>query len=163
RTHTQDACIAEIPNCQLFVLIIGGRFGSEFHNSGGSITNAEYREAVRLKIPIFALVEQGVYADFTVYSSNRGREDIEGFVFPNCDDIRIFEFITEVRAQAVNNALVPFGDFRDMEKYLRQQWAGMMHSYLIASNEEQRVTDTLSVMTKMSERIEILSEQILKS
>lgn len=25
--HTHDACLTEIPTCQLFVLIIGGRFG----------------------------------------------------------------------------------------------------------------------------------------
>lgn len=54
--HTQDACIAEVPNCQIFVLLIGGRFGAKFKAEKHSITNAEYREAVRLKIPIFALV-----------------------------------------------------------------------------------------------------------
>ena len=28
RRHTQDACLAEVPNCQIFVLVIGGRYGS---------------------------------------------------------------------------------------------------------------------------------------
>jgi hypothetical protein len=162
---TEDACLAEIPNCQLFVLVIGGRFGSEFAGSGTSVTNAEYREAVRLRIPIFALVEQGVYADFQVFRKNRdsNKVDLTKLVFPNCDDPRVFDFIEEVQTQAVNNALVPFRDFRDMEAYLKQQWAGMMHSFLVRSNEGQRVADTLAVMTEMNQRIEMLSEQILKS
>ena len=48
--HTHDACIAEVPNCHMFVVIIGGRFGAQFKGETHSITNAEYREAVRLKI-----------------------------------------------------------------------------------------------------------------
>lgn len=162
---TEDACLGEIPNCQLFILVIGGRFGSEFADSGASVTNAEYREAVRLRIPIFALVEQGAYADFQVFRTNRdaGTVDMAKLRFPHCDDPRVFTFIEEVQAQAVNNALVPFRDFRDMEAYLKRQWAGMMHSFLTRSNENQRVADTLVVMTEMNQRIEMLSEQILKS
>ncbi len=165
RTNVQDSCLTEIPNCQLFVLIIGGRFGSEFKDEGSSITNAEYREAARLRIPIFALVEQGVYADFQVYKRNVGRAEINltHMIFPNCDDARIFAFIEEVQAQAVNNALGPFRDFGDMESYLRQQWAGMMHSFLTGQSERERVADSLAVMTDINRRIEILSAQILKS
>jgi hypothetical protein len=32
RTHVHDACVSEIPNCQLFILIIGGRFTVEFYD-----------------------------------------------------------------------------------------------------------------------------------
>src|SRR5882724_3059201 len=62
--HVQDACLAEVPTCQLFMLIIGGRFGSEFKGSDKSITNHEYLEAVRAKIPIFALVEKAVHDQY---------------------------------------------------------------------------------------------------
>src|SRR5688500_16803337 len=60
RRQVQDACLVEVPNCQIFVLIIGGRYGAEMLGGGRSVTNAEYREAVKQKIPIFALVEQAV-------------------------------------------------------------------------------------------------------
>jgi hypothetical protein len=71
RAHVQDACLTEIPNCQLFILVIGGRYGSSFKDSDKSITNTEYTEAVRHKIPIFALVEHGVLADYQLYQANR--------------------------------------------------------------------------------------------
>jgi hypothetical protein len=61
RVHVQDARLTEIPNCQLFILVIGGRYGTSFKDSERSVTNTEYMEAVRHKIPIFALV---VLADY---------------------------------------------------------------------------------------------------
>ncbi|PHP88262.1 hypothetical protein CFB52_012145 [Burkholderia sp. AU18528] len=163
--HTHDACLTEIPNTQLFVLIIGGRYGGKFHDSDTSITNAEYREAVRLKIPVFALVESGVYAEHNLYQKNRKNTeiDLEKLDFPSVDSTKIFEFIDEVRGNSINNALVPFRDFGDIEAYLRQQWAAMMFDFLNTRNEERRVSDTLAALGGMNERIEMLSKQILAS
>ncbi|MFK5895110.1 MAG: DUF4062 domain-containing protein [Pseudomonadota bacterium] len=62
--HTHDACLSELPNCQILVLIIGGRYVGEFHDKEHSITNAEYKEAVKLNIPVFALVDQQVHNFF---------------------------------------------------------------------------------------------------
>ncbi len=162
--HVLDAALAEIPNCQMFVLVIGGRHGTDFHDTDHSITNAEYKEAVKLKIPIFALVEQGVYSDFQVWRANRSNEALVSQVeFPNTDDIRVFGFIDEVQGQAVNNALVPFRDWSDIESYLRQQWAGMMHSFLTIQSHGERVEDSLEMLADVNQRIEMLSTQILKS
>lgn len=165
RLHAQDACLAEVPNCQVLVLIIGGRLGSSYKSSGTSVTNAEYREAVRLRIPIFALVEQAVLNDFRVYEGNKTNPniDVSRIAYPAVDNIGVFSFVEEVRTNAVNNALVPFRDFSDIESYLRQQWAGMMHAFLTVRNEGERVSENLSVMKQMSERIEMLSRQILLS
>jgi hypothetical protein len=158
-----DAAVAEVPNCQMFVLVIGGRFGSEMLDSERSVTNAEYQQAIRMHIPVFALVEQGAYSDFEVWQANQGVEALESIVFPNADDPRIFEFIEEVRSQAVNNALTPFHDFADIENYLKSQWASLLHSFLTDVNEERRVAETLSGLERVSERVEILSRQILES
>jgi hypothetical protein len=160
KLHVQDACIAELPNCQMLTLIIGGRFGSSFKGTPKSVTNAEYREAARLKIPIFALVEQGALGDLHMYASNRSNQRLAAKMkFPSVDSTAIFAVIEEVRSNAVKNALVPFRDFADIESYLRQQWAGMMFSFLAGANQSARVAATLSVMQEMSERIEMLSRQ----
>jgi hypothetical protein len=163
--HTHDACLTEIPNSQLFVLIIGGRYGGKYHLSDNSITNAEYREAIRLKIPVFALVENAVYNEHHLYQRNKNNSEIDlsKLKFPAVDSLKIFEFVDEVRSNAVNNAIVPFRDFGDIESYLRQQWAGMMFDFLSTKNESRRVADTLTTLAEMNERIEILSKQILVS
>ena len=163
--HTHDSCISEVPNCQILVLIIGGRYGGEFKDNATSITNEEYREAKKSKIPVFALVEQSVYSDHYVFNKNKGNKQIDytKIDYPSADDIRIFEFIDEVRSAAVNNAIVPFKDFSDIEAYLKQQWAGMMFSFLMAKNQESRVTDMMSELIAMNERIEYMSAQLVKS
>jgi hypothetical protein len=163
--HTHDACLTEIPNSQLLVLIIGGRYGGRYHMSEESITNAEYREAIRLKIPVFALVESAVYNEHHVYQKNKTNKDVDlsKFAFPSVDSLKIFEFIDEVRGNSVNNAIVPFRDFSDIETYLKQQWAGMMFDFLATRNEERRVVDTLNTLAEMNARIEMLSKQILVS
>ena len=162
---TQDSCLREVPSCQLFVLIIGGRFGESYKHTGVSITNVEYREAVKSKIPIFALVDNSVHSEYFVYQKNKNNPEINGdkIVYPSVDSAKIFDFIEEVRRNSVNNALVPFSDFSDIEAYLRQQWAGMMFSFLTRQNEDRRVADTLSTLTQISEKVEFLSTQILKS
>lgn len=163
--HTQDACLTEIPTCQLFVLIIGGRFGGRYLGDDNSITNHEYREAVRQKIPVFALVDIAVYNEHHLYLKNKENPNIvlSNVVFPAVDSTKVFDFIDEVRSNATNNALVPFRDFGDIETYLRQQWAGMMFNFLSAKNEERRVADMLSALGSMNARIEVLSKQILVS
>ncbi|WP_066498240.1 DUF4062 domain-containing protein [Abyssisolibacter fermentans] len=163
--HTHDACLAEVPNCQIFILIIGGRFGGKYKNEEYSVTNAEFKEAVKLRIPIFTLVEQSVYSEHLIYLKNKENEHVneKKIVYPNVDNIKIFDFIDEVRKNSVNNALVPFKDFNDIEEYMKKQLAGMMYSFLTKQNEEKRISDTLSMITNMNERIEMLSKQILHS
>jgi len=163
--HTHDSCIEEIPNSQIFVLIIGGRYGGEFRDSTKSITNHEYKEAVRLKIPIFTLVEESVYSEHFVYTKNRRNIEIDftKIQYPSVDNIKIFDFIDEVRKSTLNNAIVPFRNFTDIEDYLKKQWAGMMFNFLVIRNEENRLLDTLDVLSSMNERIEIISQQILNT
>ncbi|HVD40830.1 MAG TPA: DUF4062 domain-containing protein [Solirubrobacterales bacterium] len=162
RTAAQ-AAVAEVPNCQMFVLIIGGRYGTDF-DADQSVTNAEYQEAVRQKVPVFALVERGTFADFEVWRANQEKAfDTSEIAFPNADDARIFTFIEEVRSQSTNNALVPFADFEDIETYLRQQWAGLLHSFLTQMREESKVSETLGGLERISRRVEVLSTQILES
>ncbi|RAP23323.1 hypothetical protein C2W59_02903 [Bacillus pumilus] len=165
KEHTHDSCLDEIPNCQIFVLIIGGRYGGKYRNSDHSITNAEYKEAVKLKIPIFTLIAQDVYSDHHVYTRNSKNEhvDFSKIIYPSADNNMIFEFIDEVRKNTQNNAIVPFRNFIDIEDYLKKQWAGMMFSFLTKQNEEDRLIDTLSMLGNMNERIELLSKEILRS
>jgi len=160
-----DSCVSEVPNCQLFVLVVGGRFGAEYKGTEKSITNMEYNEAVKLRIPVFALVEQAVNAQYEVYFTNKKNKNIDEnqISYPAVDSTKIFDFIETVRHNAINNALVPFNDFSDIESYLRQQWAGMMFSFLVNRNEDERVADLMSGLTSMNEKIEFLSKQILKT
>jgi len=163
--HVQEACLAEVPNCQMFVLVIGGRFGSKFKDKPESVVNHEYREAIKQKIPVFAMVEQQVYGEYHVYQKNKGNNAVNAskINYPGVDSPKIFEFMEEVQTSAVNNALVPFSDFNELESYLKKQWAGLMFSFLTRKSESERVANMLEVLATMSNKIEFLSKQILSS
>jgi len=157
--HTHESCLTEVPNCQLFVLIIGGRFGGEFRDTDKSITNMEYEQAMKHRIPVFTLVEQAVHAEHHVYLKN---PEVE-IDYPAVDSTKIFDFIDTVRKADTSNAIEPFGDFSDIEKYLRQQWAGMMFSFLTLQNEDSRVADMMSEIRNINTRVATLSDLILDS
>ncbi len=163
--HVQDACLAEVPSCQVMVLIIGGRYGGRYKESEKSITNIEYLEAVKAKIPIFALVEQGVYEQFHVYNYNRSNQSIdpEKISYPSVDSHKIFDFITQVHGQVVNNALFPFSDFEQVQDYLKLQWSGMMYRFLTSESESRRVADLFSTISVATSKIEFLTRQVVNS
>jgi len=163
--HVQDACLAEVANCQMFVLIIGGRLGSKYKDKTESIVNYEYREAANKKIPVFAMVEQQVHAEYRVYQMNKENKNLDAskIAYPGIDSTKIFEFMEEVQGKAINNALVPFSDYSELESYLSQQWAGMMFSFLTQKSESERVASMLDTLSAISNRVEFLSKQILSS
>ena len=161
----QEACLSEISNCQMFVLIIGGRFGSKFQKEPESIVNHEYRAAIKQKVPVFAMVEQQVNSEYRVFLKNKQNQKIDPakIYYPGVDSIKIFEFMKEVQNNLENNALVPFENYSRLESYLKQQWAGLMFSFLTKKAESERVMDMLDTIKTMSNRIEFLSKQILSS
>jgi hypothetical protein len=163
--HAQDACLAEVPDCQMFLLIIGGRYGGRYRGSEKSITNAEYQAAVTAKVPIFVLVEKTVHDQYPVYNSNKQNPSIDAkkISYPAVDSVKIFDFMDEVQQQAVNNALVPFSDFEEMQSYLKQQWASMMYRFLMSAGEASRVGGILTALASSSERIEFITRQLIGS
>jgi hypothetical protein len=165
KLHVQDACLAEVPSCQIFILIIGGRYGGRYHDTDKSITNAEYEQAVECKVPIFALVERDVYDQYRVFLSNKGNREVDErkIAYPAVDSTRIFDFIEEVQGQSVNNALVPFGDFEDIQSYLKQQWASMMYSFLTSESEAKKIGSTIDALSAMSQKIEFFTRQVLQA
>jgi len=153
-----DSCIDEITNCQMLVSIIGGRFGSEYKDTGKSITNMEVYKAREIKVPIFTLVDNKVLQQYEVWKINKGAK----INYPNVQSSKIFEFIEEVKNSSVNNALQPFDSFEGIRSYLLQQWSGMMYNLLTSESQAKRVDETLSTLKQMNEKIEIITKQILE-
>ena len=45
--HSHDACLDQVDNCDYLILLIGGRRGGSYVGSEQSITNEEYRRALK--------------------------------------------------------------------------------------------------------------------
>lgn len=118
--HTHDAFLNEISNCQIFILIIGGRSGDKYiHEKDKSITNAEYQAAVSLKIPIFSFIKKEVLENYKFYQENKDKPFTNEINFPAIakqeDAISIFNFIYQVKSASVNNGYESFENSKDIE------------------------------------------------
>lgn len=162
--HVAESCLMEVNHCQMLVLIIGGRYGTEYKDTNKSITNNEFIEAIKNKTCVFTLVLSEVYTSYYLYKSNAENEklDRKAIQYPAADDYRIFEFIDEVQTQTRNNAIFPFRDFDDIQGYLRKQWAGMLYDFLRSKSEYDKVADTLDELKRLNQQIENMSGAILK-
>lgn len=163
--HAQDACLAEVPSCQMLVLIIGGRYGSQYKETDKSITNKEFEKASEAKVPIFSLVERPVYDQYRFWLVNKENAEIDenAIIYPAVDSTKIFEFIQQVQSASVNNAIILFDDFEGMQSYLKQQWASMTYQFLTTESQAKKVDETLSAISDMSRKIEFITRQIAKS
>lgn len=169
--HTHEACVNEIGNCHLFVLVIGGRFGGRYVcDKTKSITNAEYEAAVTNKIPIFTYIKSGVLENHHIYQENNKQSFVNQIRYPALerqeDAPQIFEFINRVRRASVNNGYESFDVSKDIEEHLRKQWAGMFFEYLRtrAIKEQISVTNTLlSSLQNSSDKLEEITKRIYSS
>lgn len=164
-TGVDDACIADVPMCNIFVLIIGGRFGSEYKDTGKSITNMEFEAALDSKVPIFTLIKEEVWTYYKFWKSNidNRQEDTQKMEYPGVESTEIFEFIAEVENSPTNNAIFPFSNYENIETYLQQQWAGMMYQFLTYESQARQNEETLNAIAEMNKKIEFITRQIAES
>ena len=169
--HTHTSCVRETSNCQLFVLIIGGRFGGKYKvDPLKSITNAEYAAAVQNGNPTFAFVKHDVLSDHNVWQRNKDFPFAKQIHYPSIDKQEhaeeIFKFIDAVRLAPVNNGIFSFRLARDIQDALRKQWAGMMFDFLqnrTISRQLALTNDALGNLNIVSSKIEELVKNIYRN
>jgi hypothetical protein len=123
------SCYREVRNADIFVIIIGGRYGTEksdgskphpkiFYERYDSITREEYKAAISKDIPIYILIERQVYSDFETYLQNKDNETIK---YAHVDSINIFRLIEEILGQPKGNPIYQFDKYSEIQEWLREQ------------------------------------------
>lgn len=170
--HSHEACIKEIENCQIFILVLGGRFGGQYiYDMEKSIVNAEYHAAKKMNIPIFTFVKREVYEDHRVFVRNKKEkpELYDQIEYPSIEKqdtvLRIFNFLDEVRKADVNNAFFTFEFSRDIRDILKKQLAGMFYDFLWnrkKEKEKERFEEMLTNLSLLGKKTEEIIENIYK-
>ncbi|MGF6445367.1 DUF4062 domain-containing protein [Paraburkholderia youngii] len=169
--HTHVSCTREVSTCQLFVLVIGGRFGGKYvADKTKSITNAEYASARELGIPIFTFVKQDVLNDHNLWQKNKDQPFASQITYPSIDKQEhaqeIFSFIDQVRLAPTNNGFFGFRLSKEIFGYLRKQWASMFFEYLqnrALSRQLSATNETLASLTAASDKIEEIVRNIYRN
>jgi len=154
-----ESCYHEVSNTDLFVLIIGGRYGAEasatatkssktFYERYNSITRGEYQSAVARGVPIYILIERLVYGEYATYLKNRARTDVS---YAHVDSVNIFALIDEILAQPRNNPVQQFDRYEEIELWLREQWAGLFREMLQRSQTHAQLASLQAEVAQLSE------------
>jgi hypothetical protein len=165
--HTHESCVHEVSNCQLFVLIIGGRFGGKYvSDKAKSITNAEYVAAREKNIPVFTYVRDVVLHSHNIFNQNKKKEFVADIDYPGIEKqehaMDIFKFIDDVRRSPSNNAFERFNGFHDIELHLRKQWAGLFYDLLKSREVKAQIDITNHLVSNLSASSQKL-EELVKS
>jgi hypothetical protein len=154
-----ESCYREIHNSDMYVLIIGGRYGSpassikkewtkEFYERYDSITKMEYKNAADQDIPIHILIERTVYADYENYLKNKENKE---YIYAHVDSVNIFHLIEEILSQPRNNPICQFDRYSDIENWLREQWAGLFRELLKRMSGQQQLASLTAQVAELSE------------
>ncbi|HUW60031.1 MAG TPA: DUF4062 domain-containing protein, partial [Candidatus Bathyarchaeia archaeon] len=160
------SCYREAATADIFILIIGGRYGTEasgkqripsvtFFERYESITKKEYDSAVARDIPVYVLVETNVYSEYQTYLKNKENKEI---VYAHAQSVNIFRFIEEILSKPRNNPMHTFERFSDMETWLREQWAGLFRELLQRQSQQQQLAD----LSGQISRLQAINETLKK-
>lgn len=158
-----ESCYREVENSDIFVLIIGGRYGSEASNTSRtqgksqdryeSITKKEFESAIIKDIPAYILIEKGVHLEYRTFLRNKDRQDVS---YAHVDSANIFRFIDEILSLPRNNPVQSFEKFDEVESWLREQWAGLFREMLRKQSQQQQMTGLSAQIAELKETNETL-------
>lgn len=132
---TMSNCLSAVKDrADLFVLVVGGRYGS-VSQSGLSITNLEYLEAVAKGIPIFVFVKHEVITLLPTWKANP-TADFQHAV----DTPKLFEFVDSLRTKG-QVWVFPFSSAQQITSTLRRQLSYLV-SECLALRSRLYPTDT---------------------
>jgi hypothetical protein len=124
KSPLDESCYSEIANCHMFILIIGGRYGSPSSEEGNetdeicqmykSVTMKEYQSARDKDIPIFIFVEKNVYSEYHTYKMNIKNPSKVNYAY--VDNVNVFKLLDEISSQTRNNSVKEFEEFGDISK-----------------------------------------------
>ena len=154
-----ESCYREVGNSDIFIIIIGGRYGSEksenrdkkdkrFFDRYDSITKQEYKSAIERDIPSYILIEKSVYSEFEIFLKNKNNESIN---YVHVDSVNIFHLIEDVLSQPRNNPVHQFDRYSDIEAWLKEQWAGLFRELLNQRSKQTQIASLASQVNTLGE------------
>ena len=151
-----ESCYREAQSSDIFVLIIGGRYGSTVSSQTSStkqreedlesITRREFTKAHEADIPVYVLIEHAVHSEYQTFLRNKDNESIK---YASVDSTKIFRFVEFIYSKQRNNPVHPFERGLDIESWLREQWAGMFQEMLRQRKANSSFSDLASQIRQL--------------
>jgi hypothetical protein len=169
-----ESCYREVQNSDMYVLIVGGRYGSEasesrstltkeFFDRYESITKKEYQSATSKDTPVYVLIDKSVYAEYQTFRRNRDNTSVK---YAHVDSVNIFYFIEDILAQPRNDPVHMFDSYSEIEAWLKEQWARLFRELIQRMSSQQQLaslTAQVSQLAEINTTLKRYLEELLKS
>lgn len=173
QNHTHVSCINAVEECDMAILVMGGRFGGKavpqaldlikieesnkakafinnFNQGEVSITQLEILKAFERKIPVFTFISDYLETYHHLYEVNKGKPELKMIDFPNIEKKEtvpyICEFLNYIRYKKSNNAYFSFKNATDLIETFKKQLAFYFRELL----KKQREIAEIPVTTQPS-------------
>lgn len=133
--HYKNHVIMSCKNCDIVVCIIGNKYGTPSQDSNLSITMTELTSTIKARKKIYIYILKEVFYENRTYLLNKDNS----FNPASVDNIRIHEFIAEIKDNIKNHPIEPFENISDITDNLRKQFAGLFQRLLV---QEATITET---------------------
>lgn len=166
-----ESCYREAASADIFVLIIGGRYGSTSSESAKkkkekfeiyeSITKKEFESAQAEDVPTFILLDSAVSAEYQTYLRNRDNKSV---VYAHVDSEGVFGLLDAVFERSRNNPVFNFDRATQIESWLREQWAGLFRELLRARSQQRQLSalnSQVSELKSVNETLKTYLEEVL--
>lgn len=151
--NTLDNCLRVVQErADIFVLIVGGRYGSQINNDK-SITNMEYLRAKAKGIPIYVFVNKSVLDILKIWRSNP-----DGDFSSVVDSHKLFEFVETLRG--IDNVWVyGFDNAQDINYTLKQQFAYLFNDGLLIRRQIKNSNFSNKILQLKGEAFRLVIEK----
>lgn len=173
--HALDkSCYRESESSDIFILILGGRYGSavsdidtssltdEFYQQYESVTQKEFDAAQNRDIPTYILVEKSVMAEYETFKKNRKNTTIN---YAHVDSVNIFHFLDSILERKRNNATYQFEQAQEIELWLREQWSGYFKEILEKRSQNKQLnslTQQVSELKNVTDSLQRYIEEVIQ-
>lgn len=172
-----QSCFFEMKNCDMAILIVGGRYGSpvsaekqaEYETRDNfdkytSVTCREFKTAIQENIPVYVFVDTSVHEQYNIYKHNMVaiEEKKCEITFPAVDNLNVFRFIHSIHSIG-HISIEAFSKTNDIEKFLKKQWAFLFQQYLQDRRNEtifMRMETPMQEMQSKLEKVNIMLDRI---
>ena len=169
--NLDTSCYVAMQTSDMVILIVGSEYGSAASGEVKdefaeyiSITRKEFRTAIDSGIPVFAMIDKKVMAEYGIYEVNIEKiekNDLE-IQFKVVKDLNVFRFIKEIKG-AVNIPIQEFEKSSDIKEFIRKQWADMFKNYLVSLKEEkenQKIESSVNEMKTLIQKMDIMLDSV---
>lgn len=146
--HSHDVCLDAIKECDIFLLIIGSRYGGIYQGKKYpemnelSITRAETRVALDKGLEFRTFIRNNIWNERATYKSNlKSNIKINPF---HADDIKVFEFIDEIVHRVRDNWIYQFENSVEFKEKLEKMLVPESIVTPLIENEDIKIEFVLS-------------------